>query len=206
MSKLLLTGFEPFGGRTVNPSERVATALDRSSISGFDVTARVLPVSFRRLPAILDQLLGEIRPDAILPMGLAAAAPRIRLEQIAVNAMHSSQADNDGLAPFNEQIEEAGPLARRATIELGPLVQRLVQDWQPVELSFHAGTHCCNLTLYHLLGRIARKPVPCAFIHLPCLPEQVASEPDLGQPAMALEPMIETVRQIASLAVLGRSV
>lgn len=205
MPRLLITGFEPFGGRDLNPSELIATALDGISIRSVEVIGRVLPVSFARLPALLDALLEAERPDAVLSIGMAAGAERIRLEQLAVNAMHTQVPDNDGVAPFSETISDAGPLARRATIDLAPVVRHLIQDWQPVELSFHAGTHCCNLTLYHLLGRLAKNPIPCAFIHVPCLPEQTDRAPDLGEASMPLDQMIETVRNIASHVMLRAS-
>ena len=199
MPTLLLTGFEPFDGGTVNPSGEVARRLDGSRIDDATVIGRVLPVSFERLPALVGALIAETAPDAVLGMGLAAAEPMIRLEQFAINRAHSERADNDGLAPRDRPLDAGGPAARVATLGLAPLVERLRAAGIPTRLSFHAGTHCCNLWLYHALAAVERlgRRVPCAFIHLPCLPEQALAQPT---PSMPLTLMIEAARLVGAAA------
>jgi pyroglutamyl-peptidase len=200
---LLLTGFAPFNGGHINPSGEVARRLDGSLVGDVRVVGRVLPVSFARLPALiaalLDELIDEGGPAAVLGMGLAGGEPAIRLEQFAINRAHSEAVDNDGLAPANAPLDPAGPAARVATLPLDPVVARLRAADLPARLSFHAGTHCCNLWLYHALGALARagRAVPCAFIHLPCLPEQAL---DGAQASMSLDRMVEAVRLVAAAA------
>lgn len=156
MPTLLLTGFAPFNGGHINPSGEVARRLDGNRIGDASVVGRVLPVSFARLPALIAALLDETAPDAVLGMGLAGGEPAIRLEQFAINRAHSDAADNDGLAPANAPLDRAGPAARVVTLPLDPVVARLRAAELPARLSFHAGTHCCNLWLYHALGALER--------------------------------------------------
>ncbi len=200
MATLLLTGFEPFDGGTVNPSGEVARRLDGTRIGDATVIGHVLPVSFERLPALIGELIERVAPDVMLGMGLAVAEPMIRLEQFAINRAHSERADNDGEAPDDRALDGAGPAARVATLPLAPLVRRLRVAGIPARLSFHAGTHCCNLWLYHALGALEHRDrrSPCAFIHLPCLPEQALATPTASMP---LDLMVEAVRLIAAGAI-----
>ncbi len=197
---LLLTGFEPFDGARVNPSGEVARRLDGARIGGALIVGRVLPVSFSRLPQLIGDLVETSRPDALLGMGLAAGEPVIRLEQFAINRAHSERADNDDFAPSDQALDAAGPVARIATLALRRSVERLRDAGIPARLSFHAGTHCCNLWLYHALGALERAGLraPCAFVHLPCLPEQTL---DGLQASMPLDVMLEAVRLVAADAI-----
>jgi pyroglutamyl-peptidase len=197
---LLLTGYEPFDSASVNPSGEVARRLDGARIGAATVVSRVLPVSFERVPALLAALIDDIKPDALLGMGLAGGEPMIRLEQFAINRAHSERADNDGTAPRERALDPDGPAARIATLPLGPVVEDLRAAGIPARLSFHAGTHCCNLWLYHALGAIERgeRERPCAFIHLPCLPAQTL---DTQLASMPLDMMVDAVRRVARAAV-----
>jgi pyroglutamyl-peptidase len=197
---LLLTGYEPFDGARVNPSGEVARRLDGARIGDATVVGRVLPVSFDRLPALIAALIEATKPDVLLGMGLASGEPMIRLEQFAINRAHCERGDNDGAAPINRALDADGPAARIATLPLGPIVDRLRAADIPARLSFHAGTHCCNLWLYHALGALERagRALPCAFIHLPCLPEQTL---DAQLASMPLEMMVDAVRHVAAAAI-----
>jgi pyroglutamyl-peptidase len=197
---LLLTGYEPFDGAAVNPSGEVARRLDGARIGAATVVGRVLPVSFDRVPRLLAELIGTTKPDALLGMGLANGEATIRLEQFAINRAHSERADNDGVTPIERALDPAGPAARIATLPLGPIVAQLRAAGIPARLSFHAGTHCCNLWLYHALGALERagRHSPCAFIHLPCLPEQTL---DAQVASMPLDTMVDAVRRVAGGAV-----
>jgi pyroglutamyl-peptidase len=197
MPTLLLSGFEPFDGGHVNPSGEVARRLDGARIGGAAVVGRVLPVSFARLPALIGELIATTPSDAVIGMGLAAGEPAIRLERFAINRAHSERADNDGLAPDDRSLDDSGPAARVATLPAAPALERLRVAGIPARLSFHAGTHCCNLWLYHALGALERagRRIPCGFIHLPCLPEQALAVPLASMP---LDVMVEAVRLVAA--------
>jgi pyroglutamyl-peptidase len=115
--------------------------------------------------------------EAIGLVTLALAAPVVKVEAMALNAAHFVVADEDGALPVGGvRIEADGPDARRASWKADPVVQAIVAAGVPASLSFNAGTHLCNLTLFTFLGALAaaKASVPCGFLHLPYLPEQVA--------------------------------
>src|SRR3954468_22797109 len=140
MAKLLVAGFEPFGGRRVNPaSELVARLSDR----GKQLAAHPLPVSFARLRPALDELVAAHDPEFVLGLGLAAGTAALRLEQVAINVMAAAEGpDNEGHAPQGGPIEPAGPAARFGNLDNAALARRLIEAGIPAERSFHAGTHC----------------------------------------------------------------
>lgn len=206
---LLLTGFEPFDGYAANPSARVAQALHGTEIMGRAVESRVLPVAFAHVPGLIEGLIAELAPAGVIACGQAAGETVIRLEHAALNLMHSSRPDNKGATPQMAPIASGGPGARFATLDVTPLCARLTAESIPARVSFHAGTHCCNLALYTILGATA---APAAFVHLPLLPEQVRAEPspaasmsfDMMLRAVAIA--LEAAADAASLAAIGREV
>ncbi len=189
----LLTGFQPFDGWADNPSGAVARALDQATIDGVPVVARVLPVSFAATPSALASLIDDVRPRAVVALGLAAGEVGFRIEQVAINLTHSERPDNDGATRIQVPIDPAGPPARFATWDGLQLRDRLIAAGLPARLSFHAGTHCCNLVLYQALARVAG---PVGFLHLPCLPSMSATEQRQPSSSMALTTQIEGVRLV----------
>lgn len=195
-ARVLVTGFEPFGGHAVNPSEDVARALDGTEIAGVRVAGRVLPVVDAGLAALLSALIEETAPRAVICLGLAADASAIRLERISVNRAQFDIADNAGAIRLGSLVED-GPALRRATLPLNSIYTRLRDHGIAVELSDNAGAYVCNAAMYHALGLAGRRqpPLPCGFIHLPMLPEQAATR-DGGRPgALSFEIMLDAVRE-----------
>ncbi len=202
----LVTGFEPFAGLPSNPSERVLAHVGGFEASGFRVVARVLPVSFLRTPEAVAALLAEHDPAFVVSLGLAGGAPVPRVEMMALNASHAGVPDNDGIAPAGGVRVGEGPQARRATWDGPAVVEAIEAEGLPARLSFHAGGHLCNHTLYTVLGLLdGRSPaVPAGFLHLPHLPEEVVwmrAEAAAGrrpgpweQPSMPLEAQVRAVR------------
>src|SRR5882724_2326580 len=173
---IVVTGFEPYGGRRVNPAAEVAKALDGSTIDGFAVLGAILPVSQRGLRERLEARLDELRPAIVISLGLAPGEPMIRLERFGLNLLDFEIADNDGACLADAPIEANGSTAMRASLPLRAIERALLDAGIPARLSSTAGTFLCNATLYGLL-RILDERLPAAlggFIHLPYLPEQVA--------------------------------
>src|SRR3954470_4696165 len=118
MARVLVAGFEPFGGRRVNPASEVVTRLAERGGGTKQLAAHPLPVSFARLRPALDELVAAHDPELILGLGLAAGSALLRLEQVAINVMAAGEVpDNDGQAPAGEAIEPAGPAARFSTLD-----------------------------------------------------------------------------------------
>ena len=172
----LVTGSQPFAGLPTNPAELVLAALDGFEVEGILVQAVATPVSLGGLPEYLPDLVARHRPVFVLALGLALGAPVIRAETVGLNMTHFAMSDNEGARPVGGvRFAPDGPEARRATWDAAAVVNAIMDAGIPARLSFHAGTHLCNLTLYTYLGALeaAGLAAPCGFLHLPYTPEQV---------------------------------
>jgi pyroglutamyl-peptidase len=174
--RALITGFEPYGGRGVNPAGEIAVALDGRTIGGVSVAGRRLPVSFARLRGEIDALLDEVRPDLVISLGLWPGEPMIRLERLGTNIADFEIGDNDGVQLRDQPVAEGGPAALMATLPLRDILRALLAAGIPARLSSTAGTFLCNVTLYSFLAAIEARgsAARCGFIHVPYMPEQVA--------------------------------
>jgi len=206
----LVTGFEPYGGRDLNPSGELAAALDGARIGDLAIVGRTLPVVFAGLAARIETCLAETRPNLVIALGLWPGEPAIRLERRAVNLAECSSPDNAGEVRRGEALAPGGVAELAATLPLPAIAAALLADGIPARLSDSAGTFLCNATLYTLLDAIARNrtPIPCGFIHLPYLPRQVAAmladarnaAPDPGLASMDLATMERAVRIALAVA------
>ena len=176
MRPVLVTGFEPYGGRGSNPAYDAMRALDGRNIGGVDVIGRALPVSIASIKTNIAMLLDEISPCAVISLGLWPGEPMIRLERIGINIADFEIPDNEGAVYRDIEISGNGTPARMASLPLRKIEQALLAAGIPVRLSSTAGTFLCNACLYGFLEAIDRRPryIPCGFIHLPYTPEQVA--------------------------------
>ncbi|MCA3245469.1 MAG: pyroglutamyl-peptidase I [Azospirillum sp.] len=184
--RILLTGFEVFGGHKANPSEKLALRLDGEWVGPARVVGRVFPVSIAKLDAALETLLAETKPVAIVALGLADDEATIRLETTGYNELKFRIPDNDG-RKRSGRIEKDGPARRAATLPLQAIRKALLGAGIPARLSDDPGRFLCNAALYGLLGRAGR--APCGFVHLPPTPEMVAAalkkDPDTDARARA---------------------
>jgi pyroglutamyl-peptidase len=205
---MLLTGFESYGGRSLNPAEQVVKRLDGTEIRGVRVVGHTLPVDYRAIAPRISQLIEEVRPRAVLCLGLWPGMPLLRIERVAVNIADFEIPDNVGHMTRGPVVE-GGAAAYASTLPIHAIQDRLLEAGIPARLSASAGTFLCNALMYHALRACAEEApgVPCGFIHLPYLPEQVAmlllqmrewAKVELHQRAdlasMALEVQIEAVR------------
>ncbi len=200
---VLLTGFEPFGGSTINPSQEVARRLHGTEIGGKRVVGHTLPVSLKQIGAAIDRILEETDPEIVISLGQSGSASTIVLERFAVNLADFSAPDNDGASVTDAALEGDGPTAIASRLPLRAIESELLAAGIPVRLSNSAGTYLCNAAMYLFLTR-TEPETPCGFIHLPCLPEQVATAlkaardgqgPQLASTAsMSLDLMVAAVR------------
>lgn len=191
---MLLTGFEPFGGLTANPSLEVAKALDGRTVRDAVVRGAILPVHHADAAREVERLLDEVDPLAVLHLGLAGGRARIALERVAVNVMEYDTPDNAGYRARGEPCVAGGPPAYFATLPLGPILAALTAEGIPAYVSNTAGTYLCNQTLYGTLHALAGRPRPprAGFMHLPLLPSMVAAS-GLEQPSMDAALMVRAV-------------
>jgi pyroglutamyl-peptidase len=175
--ELLLTGFEPFGGSPVNPSQRIAEELNGKSIQGMEIRGIVLPVDNKKGPASLIKALTLSGVDCVLCLGEAPRRAEISIERVAINLMDYRIPDNSGNTMIDAPIHPDGPAAYFVTLPVRSILERLLAEGIPVELSLSAGAYLCNQVLYSLLNYLAcsNLHIPAGFIHLPSLSEQAAS-------------------------------
>jgi pyroglutamyl-peptidase len=205
----LVTGFEPYGGRSRNPAAEVAARLDGSEVAGVRVVGRQLPVAFAALDEAVAATLAEVEPAVVLSLGLCPGEAVIRLERVALNLADFDIPDNDGAVLIDQPLDALSTPARFATLPLRRIQSALLQAGIPARLSSTAGTYLCNKALYRFLAALEQRDraAPCGFVHLPYLPEQVADmiaemqaarsierqrRPEI--PSMSLELMVEAVR------------
>ena len=208
----LVTGFEAFAGLPTNPAALLLPQLEREPVDGCDLVVAELPVSLARTPDVLRGLVAAHRPDFVVALGLARGAAVVRVETMAINAASFSVADNDGVRPVEGALlEDDGASGRAATWDAPAVVEAILAAGVPARLSFHAGTHLCNAALYALLGLLAGRPVPCGFLHLPCLPEQVVwllrrheEQPGASQGIASLSLPLQVAAVRAAIAVVAR--
>ncbi|MDT8998741.1 pyroglutamyl-peptidase I [Paucibacter sp. APW11] len=197
-AQILLTGFEPFGGESLNPSWEVAQSLHGLKIGGASVVAAQLPCVFGQALTLLDELLQRHQPVLVLALGLAGGRCDLSLERVAINVDDARIADNRGACPVDEPVCADGPAAYFSTLPIKAMVAALRVAGFPASVSQTAGTFVCNHVFYGLQHALRDRPVRSGFMHIPYLPEQAALHP--GQPCMPLQTMVDGVKLALEVA------
>lgn len=186
--KLLITGFEPFGGETVNPSwEAVRGLPDRTE--RFDLVKMQIPTVFGEAAKTVLDAAERIRPDVILCIGQAGRRSMVTPEVVAINLREASIPDNAGNMPQNEPVCADGPTAYFATVEIRRMAEKMKNCGIPCGLSYSAGVYVCNDLFYTLLHCYDGTRTRVGFIHVPYLPEQADSK----SPSLPLETIIRAL-------------
>lgn len=188
-SSILLTGFEPYGGRGLNPAYEAVMALDGKYIGVHRIVGVTLPVVNKGLRQRIQEKIENLGPAVLLSLGLWPGETMIRLERVGVNISDFEIADQDGLIINNKPIIKNGNEALFSTLPLEAILSRLLQEGIPARISNSAGTFLCNAMLYNALRIIKDKRlnIACGFVHLPYLPIQVAKIIDGMQTNRKLE-------------------
>lgn len=196
--KILVTGFAPFDGGSVNPSEQIVALL--RAPAGATLIRAVLPVTFDGAAQELLTLLETHQPDAVLSIGQANGRRTITVERVAVNLDSVKTGDgrellpdNAGALPIDEPIDPQGAAAYFTTLPLWQTVEAIQTAGFPAEVSDSAGTFVCNHVLYTALQYAAqhRPGMTVGFIHVPLLPEQAAEK---NAPSLPLDDMVSALQ------------
>jgi pyroglutamyl-peptidase len=192
MTRIFLTGFEPFGTAPVNPSAQLARALVHTAIldSELELFVEILPVAAQYAPAILERRLIELAPDYCIMLGLAEGRAAVSIERVAINLCDFRIPDNAGEQLSDTAIITGGPDAYFSTLPVRAMREASVLAGVPTELSLTAGAFLCNQIFYYArhFCETHGLSTQVGFIHLPATPE-LAAHADRPIPSMSLELM-----------------
>lgn len=196
--RVLISGFEPFGGESLNPTALLVEALNKAP-SEFAPTSMqtrgvLLPVTFAKAFETLQTEIRSWNPDVVLAFGQAGGRAMIELERVAINCLDADIPDNDGAQPRDLMILPRGDAAYFSTLPLRSVLAVLEQAKVPARISNSAGTYVCNFLLYRILEDNQRTRRRCGFIHVPFLPEQIQNRS--GVPSMPFEQMKQGLKAI----------
>jgi pyroglutamyl-peptidase len=195
LTRVLVTGFEPFGGADVNPSQKLVEALASDPPEGVELATAVLPVAWERAGNELLRVLDAEQPELVVCFGQADGRAHVEIERFALNFDEGSdEAGEKRLA----EISADGPVAYRASLPGDAIVEALRADGIPAAASRDAGGFLCNHVFYELMRALAdRTGVRGGFVHVPLLPEQALERPE---PTMPLETLVRAARIILAVA------
>lgn len=200
--RLLLTGFEPFGKSSVNPTELVVRRFERGEAAPPErvvLSTLVLPVEGQTAPRLLVEAVREQRPDAVLSLGQSRSRTGFSIERVLINLRDYRISDNTGAHVTDASIAPEGPTAYFTTLPARRMHEALRHAGLPSDLSLSAAAFLCNEVSYALLHALATDPdekmrsIRAGFVHMPMLPEQVATE-DVSLPSMGMEELTRGVR------------
>ena len=194
--KIIVTGFDPFGGEKINPSIECVKALPE--IEGVELIRLELPTVFKESAKRLNEVINDVKPDAVLSVGQAGGRPGITMERIAINVDDARIPDNISQQPIDETIQLDGEAAYFTTLPIKRIVKAIREAGISAEVSNSAGTFVCNHIMYQALfaATKADKPFKAGFMHIPFIPEQTTDKPSLPleESTKALQIAIETIR------------
>lgn len=187
MKKLLITGFDPFGGECVNPSWEAVKLLP-DSIGEYELCKLQIPTVFGLAAETVLREARQTGPDVIICVGQAGGRAAVTPERIGINLRDARIPDNQGNAPADQPIVPGGPDACFSTLPVKAMISAIRSENLPAAISNTAGTFVCNDVLYSLLYQFQGTSVRVGFIHVPYLPQQ-------GTPSLPLQ---DTVRALSA--------
>ena len=193
--KLLVTGFEPFGGETVNPAWEAVQRLPER-IGAWELTKLQVPTVFGSAAECVLSRAQTLLPDAVVCVGQAGGRRAVTPELVAINLQYASIADNHGQQPQDVPCVPGAPSAYFTPLPVRRMAEAIRAAGLPGELSYSAGSFVCNDLLFRLLHRYDGTQTRVCFIHVPYLPEQAKN----GVPSMQLDDMIRALE--AAIAVI----
>lgn len=185
--KVLITGFDPFGGEKVNPAYEAVKLLP-NEIAGAEIIKLEIPTVFSRSGLAVEVGIQRHHPDIIINVGQAGGRSCITIEKVGINLAEARIPDNNGEQPMGEPLQADGPTAYFATIPVKAMVKNIRDHGIPCHISYSAGTYVCNCVMYNVLHLTATKypGIRAGFIHVPFAAEQVVDKVN-GTPFMSLD-------------------
>jgi len=203
--RVLLTGFEPFGGEEINPSWEAVRLVEQEPPAGVEVRVARLDCVFGRALEQLYTAIRETDPDLVICVGQAGGRPDITVERVAINLDEARIPDNAGVSRSGTPVAADGPTAYFPSLPVKACVAAVRAAGVPASLSYTAGTFVCNHVFYGLMHHIAteRPGIRGGFVHVPALPEQAAEppRPGLSLPSLPAVTVATGLRALVTAAV-----
>ena len=191
--KILLTGFDPFGGENINPSYEAVKRIN--NFDNIEIIKSEIPTSFVLGPQKVLNICKLEDPDIIICMGQAGGRKYISLERLAFNYMNARIPDNDKNMPQNTNIYVGGELAYETSFDLNKIMLKLPKD--KFEISYNAGTFVCNTVYYSILKYAKENNKSALFVHVPYIKEQIKDDEtsfmELNDIVICIEKLIEEI-------------
>lgn len=198
--KILITGFDPFGGEAVNPAYEAVKLLP-DQIAGAEIIKMEIPTVFSKSYRAVESGIQKYNPDVVINVGQAGGRAHVTIEQVGINLADARIPDNAGEQPLNEPLQSDGDTAYFATIPIRAMVKNVQENGLPCSISYTAGTYVCNCVMYNVLYLTQKKypNIKAGFIHVPYSIEQLIGKPattpgmSLTDIAKSLEYAIEAI-------------
>lgn len=191
--KVLVTGFDPFGGESVNPAFEAVKLLP-DMIAGAEIIKLEIPTVFSKSGPAVEAGIKKYNPDIVINVGQAGGRACVTIEQVAINLAEARIPDNAGEQPMDEPLQADGPAAYFATIPVKAIVKNIREHGIPCHVSYTAGTYVCNCVMYNVLHMAAKKypNIRAGFIHVPFACDQVVDKPN-GTPCMSVADIARSI-------------
>ena len=198
--KVLVTGFDPFGGESINPAWEAVKVI-KDEIAGAKIVKMQIPTVVGKSIAKIHDKMVEINPDIVIAVGQAGGRFGVTPERVAINVTDARIPDNEGNQPIDEPIFADGDAAYFSNLPVKAMVQEIKNAGYPTSLSNTAGTYICNHVMYGILYYIQKEfpNVRGGFIHVPFAASQVVNKPNT--PSMAIADITAAIEAAIKAAV-----
>ena len=188
--KILVTGFDPFGGEPINPAIESVKRLP-DNIAGAEIIKLEIPTVRKKSLEKIEKAINEHNPDVILSIGQAGGRCDISIERVGINLDDFRIPDNEGNQIIDEPIFPDGENSYFVKLPVKAMVQNVQKNNIPASVSYTAGTFVCNHVLYGVMYLIEKKykGKKSGFIHIPFLPQQVIDKRNM--PSMELNTIVK---------------
>ena len=203
--KILVTGFDPFGGESVNPAYEAVKLLP-NVIGGAEIFKLEIPTVFSLSGPAVEEGIRKYQPDVVICVGQAGGRASISVEKVAINFVDARIPDNNGEQPLDEPLQADGPAAYFATLPVKAMVQHVKEAGLPCYLSFTAGTYVCNSIMYNVLYMCEKRypGIRAGFIHVPYACGQVIDKANTT-PSMPLETIAKSLEYAIEAVAIDRA-
>mgnify|MGYP005769854857 FL=1 len=203
--KILVTGFDPFGGESVNPAYEAVKLLP-DVIGGAEIFKLEIPTVFSLSGPAVEEGIRKYQPDVVICVGQAGGRASISVEKVAINFVDARIPDNNGEQPLDEPLQADGPAAYFATLPVKAMVQHVREAGLPCYLSFTAGTYVCNSIMYNVLYMCEKRypGIRAGFIHVPYACGQVIDKANTT-PSMPLETIAKSLEYAIEAVAIDRA-